>query len=232
MPLKDEIIEKINKLLNLGGEGSSHEEKAALEKAAKLMEKHELQMADVKGYTSKSAIQEVRIEGYDRHATQWEAQLANETAIAFDCKLIINQNYRDSKWEARFYGKGPDLELTRYFFTYLRNYVVVLADKKFKSGDDKTTYCWSFVLEVTKRLREMKEQKESILTSETTALVHVKTAAVERRVAELYPNIRTEQTKPSIKGSQEAFIKGREDGRNAPINRPLNDEHKSRQQLS
>ncbi|HSH71580.1 MAG TPA: DUF2786 domain-containing protein [Methylophilaceae bacterium] len=109
---KSEAIEKIKKCLKLSASSNEHEAANALRQAKAIMEKFEIDDADM---LASDAGESYAKAGATRKPSTWESRLSSRISRAFGCKKIFIQG--DGKW--LFIGIDPYHEIASYTFSVL-----------------------------------------------------------------------------------------------------------------
>lgn len=111
---RDDILEKIRKCMALSSSDSENEAAAALRRARKLMEMHQVSHTEMLaagvGEVSARSAAVVR-------PAQWESQLAGYIAHVFCCHLVFREGWDKSAWV--FIGLPPANEVAAYSFEVL-----------------------------------------------------------------------------------------------------------------
>lgn len=247
---KEAIITKIMKLMELGNEeknSNAHEREAAMKMAAKLMADYAIDFVDLKNNKPKDdAFITLDVEGSSEIKVDYEAQLANAIAYAFDCKLVNSYDYKEFQriWKLVFLGSKHDIEIVVYFFKFLRRTLGVMATKNvtkesIKASDPykarrittqyieqaRRNYCFGMVRTIDERLKELYAKREEFVPSDCKALMVVKKDDLDKFMREKFPNLH--YSRPTLlKGDMNAFHKGRDDGHKVNLSRPI-DNHSS-----
>jgi hypothetical protein len=223
MAVDEAVLNKIKKLLALAGENgftndNENEANAAFKKAAALMEKHGLAIADVNSETGEvTDIQNVVIRQGQGKYKVWANQLAAILAKCFDCKVILIGADNQA-----FIGTKSDVGLCIWYYNFLKIRIARGASTKFHYVKDQKTYGLGCVSALRQRLYDMYlKAQEEVRSEQTKALVVVKNQEVEKRYNELYPNARKTQARKFSMGSSSAFHAGLRDGSKMTINQPI-----------
>ena len=218
--MEDKLVNRIKKLLTLGlKDPESPEAKLAMEKAGELMAKYGLEVQlDEDGCLDRASIEEQLVEVYSRWTDVWERPLATSIGNAFDCRAItVTSGHRLPT--RLFLGEKNDLELAVYFYKFIRMQIMRMAESKYKSAQDRSTYGYGCVCRVDERLKEMYAKKEEAITTDGRELMVVKKDAVDKAFREKFPNTRRSSTR--ITGSRQAFNEGYSDGDRVKMSRQV-----------
>ncbi len=224
---KQRLIERIQKLLNLGnGNANVNESLLAKEKAARLMADYAISMSEIiviAGERNEAFIR-TDIEGTEEKKVHWESILAFRIAKAFDCSTVNTQGlssggWGNYVWNIAFLGTPSDLELVIHFFKFLRRTVGISSEKAFPSRkQDRVAYAYSMSEVLGKRLAELYQMRNE-LSSECRALVPIKKEGLNKFIRKEFPSLISSNYR--IGGSREAWEQGREAGGRVSLHRPL-----------
>jgi len=213
---RENMVEKIKKMLNLSENNPSEEEaKSAVLMAQRLMAKYGIHEDEV-------TLEEVRDEigataarlKHDSSLHSWRKGLALVVAKNFRVKA-----YMDGKKDMVFRGYKEDVKIAVEVFLYLYSLGNTLGSKMYheklaETGSGKGVYN-SFVLGFV-------EGVESVLNEQCTALMIVTPKEVEEEYAEFSKNFK--HSKYTAKGNfDEAYMAGHAEGKAAMKSRQLND---------
>lgn len=111
---RNKILKKIKACLALSASSNEHEAEAALRQARALMEKYDIDHADMLAYEAceKSAKACAR-----NNPSSWETRLAAKIADAFNCRLIFVSGWKNGEWT--FIGIDAAPEIAGYAFAVL-----------------------------------------------------------------------------------------------------------------
>lgn len=223
MAVDEKILNRIKKLLALAGENgftndNKNEANAAFKKAAALMEKHGLAIADVNAETGEvSDIMNVKIRQGQGKYKIWANQLAAILAKCFDCKVILVGPENQA-----FIGTKSDVELCIWYYNFLKIRIARGASKKFHYVRDQKTYGLGCVSALRDRLYNMYlTAQEEVRSEQTKALVVVKNKEVEKAYKKFYPDAKEGRAQKFNFGSMSAFHAGIKDGKSMAINQPI-----------
>ena len=236
---KEEIIAKVMKLMELGNEernSNPHEREAATRKAAQLMAEYALDFADLRNSKpSDDAFAEIDVDGSTPIKVDFESSLAGSIARAFDCKVI--NTYRNGPWQICFVGSKHDLEISVYFFKFLRRTMYAMSAKnvtrenvrpsygrngrtKIDVQQARRNYCHGLVMTIGKRLAELYQKREEFIPADCKALMVVKKDKVEDFFRQQFPHV-IPGRRTSLKGDVNAFHRGVADGHSVNLSRPI-----------
>lgn len=117
MSERDKIMDKIKKCLKLSASSNEHEAAAALRQAQALMEKHDIDHADMLAY--EAGEKSVKANS-NRKPTNWEAALGNQVADTFGCRLIFTPiSFFTTAGTWKFIGVDSAQEIAGYTFEVL-----------------------------------------------------------------------------------------------------------------
>lgn len=237
---KEEIIQKILKLMELGNEeknSNPNEREAAMRKVAQLMADYALDYADLKSSEPKenSFVKIESVDGTESRTVDFEAALAGAVGMAFDCKVI--NTHRDFGWQMAFVGAKHDLEIAVYFFKFLRRTMYAMArlnvtrenvrpsiGRNYRSRINveqaRRNYCYGLVVTISQRLQDIYKRREEFIPSDSKALVVIKKDEVDRVFREAFPRA-VAGRRSTLKGDLGAYRKGQEDGHRVNLTRPI-----------
>jgi hypothetical protein len=224
----DKIIERVKALLAMAGDTSSpHEASIAAGRARKLMDAHQIELADLGDKSTGFGFRNVDKEY--RFPPAWKDILCVAVAKYNDCKAIKTRKWKSTNnsytFQLVFQGYESDVEVAIAMYDYLTTtvdrlcgrYISTLGYDRYpaKIGD---AYKKAASSELCKRLGDMSKEREAdVKMSDGRSLVLVKMRAVEAEfgVAK-YSNVNLR----SRSGNEvwAAKSKGREDARNIAIN--------------
>jgi len=219
---KQEIIDKVQKLLALTNSSFEGEARAAKQKAAELMARYSISMMDLSSEEKvKKAFVRVEVKMVNGRAI-WEGSLCVGTSKAFDCAVVRIDH--GTHFAICFLGTESDVELATYFYKYLRRTVgqmsVAFSSKKIEQDD----YGRGIVQTVSERLEELYRMRNEV-NSDCRDLVIVKQKGLEVFVKEHFPRL--------INGKNRAvgrsFVNGKEDGKKVNLCRPVRGNEQSKQ---
>lgn len=141
------LVERLEKLLNLGQSSNANEAAVALEKAARMMEEHELSQSEV--HASKVGEVHVKSTQSVSKPKDWEASFVKVVASAFGCRVLwLRGDSRRLDYWGRFVlvGHTDRLALAEYTTTVLLRELVKartkfsrqLSQRGFTRGPDMT----------------------------------------------------------------------------------------------
>jgi len=112
--MESNIVEKIKKLLSLGGSSNENESKLAMKKAQSLLAKYKLDMSDI----DKKESTNIKYEFTNISSTRstWRLMVADLIADNFACYTVLNRNGR--KTLIAFLGEKDDVEICKITFEY------------------------------------------------------------------------------------------------------------------
>jgi len=214
---KERIMEKVKALLELGSSQNEYEANLAMQRAGEIMAKYEIEMVDIRQKdTTIDEVEDLSIKcifsGQDQ---KWEKTLSHMIARHFGCKSI---NRADGV-HITFCGFHQDVQITEYYFRYLRRQIGVEA-----WGMKKNTgwsYACGFIQTIDKRLNEMKRYKDQVIReSGSMDLVLARNLQVDRFYKNLFPNT-THGRASSMRIDNNAWQRGFEDGKSVSLGRPI-----------
>jgi hypothetical protein len=222
---KVEILGKIKKLMALGMKHEDTPEgQSALLKAKKLMAQYDVRFIDVEedGSVLDENIDKMDIP-WHKGRNDFESHLAGHIARTFDCEYLISN--KRTKWKSHvIVGTKSDMEIASWLFKFTRLQCYRLAEQQSYSGKELRTYFYGLYFTLQSRITDTfgKVESEKHSESECTALIVVKTDAVERKLKEFYPKIKTGRKSRPLSGSMDAFHNGNADAEKVSLNKAIN----------
>jgi len=223
--ISNEILEKIKKLLALGGNNpNENEARAALLKAAKLAEEHNLAISDIDLTTKKVNVIQDRII-VRKHNRTWTGSLIYIICKCFDCEAVYDEVYLEDGERALacfIVGMKTDVELCTWYVKIIQMRIGRNSEKKFKLQKDQVTFSYGAAVEVKVRLEEMFiKPREQERTQSTRDLVVVKSHEVQAEFKRLYPHTKSAKVQRPNLTNREAYDSGREYGKSMPLRREI-----------
>ena len=230
--VNEKIIERVKALLAMAGDTSSpHEASIAAGRARKLMDAHQITLADLKDSTGFGF---ANVDQEYRFPPAWKDILAVAVAVYNDCKCIKTRKWKSTNnsytFQLVFQGYESDVQVAVSLYDYLtrtidrlcQRYIATLSYSRYpaKLGD---AYKKAASTEICNRLRIMtKERTEDLQLqmSSGTSLVIFKMKQVE---AEFGAAKYTASRLVSRRGHdvEEAKARGRIDGRSVQIHQQV-----------
>lgn len=251
---KDRIIDRIRKLMALSSSPEPGEAESAANMATRLMEQYEIGMADLRtGKRTGDSLIEESVQAAKRRLGDWEGTLAVYISRTFDCQVVAGSSPTTPLGaHLSFLGYEADVQLSLYFFKYLRRVVgrnsskvLEKEKKKFKElfphahgrkahsyGEaEARSYAFGMVSTLKDRLDLIYQKKEEMhQQAGTTDIVLAKKSAVEEFFKQKYPH--TSKTFGNKRmGSSKAYRQGASDGQKVQLNRPVGGSDTKRDQI-
>jgi hypothetical protein len=227
---KKEMIERIMKLLALGDENKNdnpHERENAQRLAAKLMAEFSLSFVDLKTNSKKEDLfARFDVEGAEGVKVNWEFSLAGSVAKVLDCKVIGSQS---QSWKLCFMGTKTDLEVSIFFFKYLRRTVGVMSERRYPQIRERNNYAFGMVMTLKDRLEELFAKREEFIPSDCKDLMVVKNDDLQKYVKQEFPRIKHSHF--NIGKDAHSYNRGREDGKKVNLSRPISNGSIKTQQI-
>jgi len=224
---RQNIIEKIKKLLSLSENNpNEHEAAAAAEKARELLEAHDLSMLDCKEKLEE--VTERHLDTGKKNVPLWISQLAVIVSEHFNCLSIVYKEEGESK-VIIFIGSATDIAVTEYVYTYLMKTIVKLSDSQcLPSNINARRYKESFkigvVMGLRKNLETMRKAHDNLANATTKAKTGELIVIKKDAVAEYMRNNmgKINRTRPKITPYSAAFNRGHQEGEKISINPAVN----------
>lgn len=228
---REEVMVKIGKLLALTTSSNEAEASLAMERAAALMEKYSLTLEECQTKEDvHDSIRTVEVPGRTEKKVKWEGSLAAGVAICFDCKVVnVTTTYtQPPSWKMVFIGTKADVEMTTYFFKYLRRCIGRTTEVQ-NPGHGvrfKNTYALGMVTVVYRRLKDMYKKRETFKTSDSLALVPVKKNEVDQHIKNNFGKVKNEARAQF--SNRSAWMRGRIAGQKVALNRAVGNGNEQR----
>ena len=224
----ERTIERIKKLMTLAmSDPDTPEAKAAAKKAAELLAKYELDMADLTE-ENKNDILEERFKNYNPFNMDWERKFIGVLMSTFDIYGVTDIS--DPKQASyRLFGKKQDIVLCSYFFKMVRRIAVKKGEELYRTQKMRTAFQEGLITAIAWRFYEMKQARQDLRTETTTALAVQNQADVAKYVRDLFGDAlqkgeAPKQRKITTREEYEAYTKGEKIGKDIPLHTPLEGE--------
>jgi hypothetical protein len=192
--IRDDVIDRIQKLLRLAKSDNPNEAAVAADRARELMLAHDLETADLADIR-----QSVREETVGKRRAQiktWEKELFDAVARHHDCKALFirwTDHHRArhcafdltrTTYSMSLIGRSADVQVARYVFAFLLRQVARLA-KEYRAQRPRIarrtldSYRLGVVLSAVGKLQYMRQRDERLASEPGTALVLAKDAAID-----------------------------------------------------
>jgi len=212
--VSDKVLSRIKKLMALGlGDPDSPESKSAMDKVAKLMQEHGVAEIDLDadGHVNVDALLEEFVEVYSKKTDRWERALGHCIAVSFDCRMItlISKSGLPTR---SFVGTRSDVDLSIYFYKFIRMQIMKRAEKLHRLVADQKAYGYGCTIKVNERLKEMYTKREEVMTSDSHALILIKKDDVTKFYNKKYPSRKKGSAFNINNTNADAFNQGIKDG--------------------
>lgn len=192
----EKILERIRALLAMGGDTSSeHEAAIALKRARKLMDDHQVTLADIENIKD----DDLGSSEYDLGSTRqqrWVTRLAINVAKLNDCIVTYAARRRGENKRYQFKGFKEDAGMCEFMLVYLVDTCNRLYQRdKDKLGlygtADKNDFLRGLAAGIIDRIKDMIEERNQAQASDGRSLVLIKMAVVEAEFGkEKYRNVK------------------------------------------
>jgi len=193
----EKIKTKIRKLMNLGESPSEAEAAAAVAKAHELLDRYNLELAEIWGDTPEFQVDIAVISEAKGRREFWEDMLFAALAQLFDCKNMLAKCH--GGWALEAVGLGTDLKLLSYFYGYLfsclrKLHKQALIEEKARLAryqvkltrrgvnDFRRSFMEAAVRRVVTRLKEARDARRNV-DAGITALVLVKDREIQEYIS-------------------------------------------------
>jgi hypothetical protein len=224
-PIKEKILERIAKLINLGkSQDDTEEGKSALKMASRLMAKHRIAESEI-DLSTDSLTQDI-VEGImdEGGIRQWVLDLGTTLAYTFDTKF----HFTRSNFHLTFVGTDSDIETVTYFMEIVMHHIESEARKMWPADRNwrkRNEFGTAASQVVRTRLYDMKKQmtktekgEDNAGDSDCSALVVQKIDKVQKVYTEAFPNIKGARRKDIKLTDRKTWEAGRKAGESAPLN--------------
>lgn len=166
MNKKEEMAEKIRKLLNLSeNNDNENQAMAALALARKLMREYGIEEESLKkDEKDHELLLELYGTDYMSQIDTWNKILVNGIAKLFDCKCFLERYGKSMKYQVRvfFIGMRGDVALAKEVWPFFMRYVRKKANEYFGSmwGPKHRTFAEMFSLRVAERINALIEEEK------------------------------------------------------------------------
>lgn len=213
------IIKKIQKLYRLAANaGSEDEAQNAAMRAREMLEKYDLTLSDVEGFTEENYAEEHFIIK-KRHLPAHINILANAMALLFQCQIVVWRNYQfnRNRQAVVFIGVGADAIVASQTLGFLLQVAAKKARERGIIRNYRNDYFYGFAHAVLSRVLKMRKSSESI---QEKALVPLKNQAIDEYMARNHPDVKNGRALRERKASV-ATIAGARDGQKASLDRQV-----------
>uniref|UniRef100_A0A6M3KM22 Uncharacterized protein n=1 Tax=viral metagenome TaxID=1070528 RepID=A0A6M3KM22_9ZZZZ len=221
---KEEVIEKVRKLLTLSESSNPHEAELAASKAAVLLAKYDLDMMDVEAKKGgKSTVERFEINQFSTNKKyDWEGPLLSSIINSFDTCAIRSPIWNSNNYKYIVFGARHDIEMTIYFFRLLRMRID-RDSQKWESLSEKYSFAMGVATIISKRLERMyqkkREEVEKFASSETKDLVLYKKEAARDAMKQEFPRLKHKSA--SAINDRNAYFAGQAVGEKIALNKPI-----------
>ncbi len=214
------IIEKLKKLLTLGfNNQNEHEAAASMRMAAKLAAKHGLSISDIDTETGEVGVNTEKILMSNKQNKAWEGMLLAAMCKCFNTHTILMKSFNNPDGEWKLFGTKSDIEISLWYFKYLRLRIIRQGKQKFKKINERKSYAIGAADTLYTRLIDyFVKSKKEFEDEKTTALIVVKNTAVRDALMKAHPKSKTMKSRKS-KLDHTAYTQGAIDGKTMPLSR-------------
>ncbi len=169
------LVAKLQKILALTKSPVEGEAQAAAEMLAKLLTKHNLEVADLERQTGTvAAVGEERFDRLGQDVPEWKLSLAQVLAKHFYCYAIVN--YSSRREGALFIGRPENVDALKAMYTWLLRHIYSISCEEHKAHPHidgrrwHRPFCEGVVDRLETRLQAMREREHEV-APEAMALV-------------------------------------------------------------
>ncbi len=150
---KENIVEKIRKLLALSQSDNEAEASLAMQRVHELLVKYNLEMEEVK-VNNTPVTKEVMADG--QRLKEWRLELAVGIAKAYFCKTLIT-NFDYGYYEFNLVGKPHNIEIAKSMYEYLESAIMRISKKNIRKNAKakyRESYKYGMAMRLADRLQE------------------------------------------------------------------------------
>ena len=226
---RKELFKKVKKLLKLAESANEHEAALAASRAADILEKYNLDMAEME--TEPDEVDENGVAMKSSKPAAWMESLLFTVVGTYFCRSIVH-----GKGRYTIVGSKADVEVARYTFDYLYGMVDRLADAYIaERADDWASGRWNLEGETKKKVRyaysrgvvntvraklfeiqRNRKDDQSDKGQKCRDLVVVKNGEIKKYIDDKWGKLTTKKTSKTV-GSRAAFENGKVDGKRVNI---------------
>ena len=199
----EKIVDLIRKCLNLSKSPNENEAAAALSKAQELLEKYNLEMADIRERLEPALFDLVDLPlTPEKKLQNWKLYLIHYVALTSMCKVITSGK------TLHILGRGINVSATMEMSLWIINQLEELAwwhTQTYQGPDSKlsyrTSFTWGAVNRIHQRLKESQETRMET-NPNTKALVLGTRGELVKFTRERFPNLTSSSSYHSTNSSQ------------------------------
>ena len=210
--MNDKIIEKIQKLISLGGSPNKHEAESAMAKAQELMTKHNIEMQSVEQHDSEYIMNSA--EGFKRETV--EAKYINSLLGKYFFVRLVSSR-RNGLTFLNFIGEKSNVATAMHMRAYFTNVFKSLWKEYKKETDCPNSSKQSFYMGIMSGFSEKMDEQRAA-TCESMEMVLVNDPKVDEKVSELFPKLSKSRDRRVNLNDSQAMGAGHRQGRNLNIN--------------
>jgi len=217
----DTLIEKVKKLLALADSPNENEAALAAEKAQELMLRHGISMAQV---AARSNDKTIGVDEATTHGktTPWRRHLAHHVAKSMGGRIVYSSDYGRQQGTVYWFGPSGTVESMIDLYSYLETTLVSVSAietaNRYETWIHGKTYRASFlagaVARIGARLNKRRREMATESVDNSKALVVIGDA-VDNRVGEIFPRLRTTSSQSTINST--AYAAGAQAGSNVSL---------------
>lgn len=214
------IIETIRRLIALGSSPNEHEAERAMAKAAELMARHNLAVADVEREINAASQRWVTEDTDWTGRIDFEVRAACDIVTKFFFVKVIREPGHSGKTCIRIFGDPVNVQIGRYVFGYLIETFRVLAWSKRIPRGSRNSYMLGLWTGLTRVLTTEREAicLENAASKNALVLVGNQLAVA---FGAAYPRARTARSGRRIRRDDGAYDRGVKDGAQIQIRKGL-----------
>lgn len=224
----ENIKEKIEKLLNMSMSENEHEARLALDKALKLMNRHNITKDEV--YRQQMISRVYPLDKIYR-MPDWLSSLYGTMSILSGCAFTWSNGWKGGRTAtARITGRERDVENAFYLITFLYKKINNLTKEytKYLTGDNKRlinkSYKMGLIYTISLRLSEQQDVffNEQVKGTDLICVdIKTKIADADKFLKDLL-NGKIKEVNSKAKYDRKSLEDGKEDGNNIELNQAVN----------
>lgn len=224
--MNKEILDKVQKLVNLSKSDNANEAATAWGMAQKLMTKHRISLLDLEEAQGvKEELQDVAMPGFfGSKIVAWKGYLANHIAKLNGCKLYFWKTNDNVVF--KLIGRLSDIQIVNYLYNSIVQQIEILSARALKiHGGGKTftnNFKWGAAQTVVDRLQKAQEELKSEVGCFALVRLDNRYVEAEQESAKLKLRKHSFSLSSYDKSGRELGIQA---GKNVSLNKGLTESH-------
>jgi hypothetical protein len=209
----EQVIDKVRKLLALATSSNEFEAASAAAKAQELLLKYNIETRRLE--TEDATDSGIIVRRMTEHDfSGWRSHLVGAVCEATQTRVLFTKLGGKSKLY-QIFGKPANCEVAEYLYGYLCKELVRLSPRPIATAESHAFRMGAVATIYTRLLETFTEFKEA--SADSMALVVTTAAAVDAKVAEMYPKLG--KSRAARISDWDAYDRGRVAGKNIPLRR-------------